>query len=94
MRDEIFKELQEIKQLTLIGAKNALTMNEASFLTGLSKNHLYKLVSGRKIPYYKSDGGKLTYFSKAELEKWLLMHRVPTNDEIDEKASDLLISKK
>ena len=48
--DNILKELQEIKNLTLLGAKQALTMNDAALFTGLSKSHLYKLVCFRDIP--------------------------------------------
>ncbi|KAA6344873.1 hypothetical protein EZS27_007519 [termite gut metagenome] len=90
----IHGELQEIKQLTLLSAKKALTMSDASLLTGLSKSHLYKLVCAKKIPYYKSQGGKLTYFEKAELEAWQLMHRVSTTDEIQSQAATYVITGK
>jgi len=84
--DEVLKELQELKNLTLLGAKQALTMGDAALLTGLSKSHLYKLVCFRQIPYYKSNGGKLTYFDKDELNKWMLSRRAKTNDEIEADA--------
>jgi excisionase family DNA binding protein len=76
----IQSELQEIKQLTLLAAKKALTMSDASLLTGLSKSHIYKCVCRKEIPYYKSSGGKLTYFDKDELNAWMLQHRVNTNN--------------
>ncbi|KAA6301931.1 MAG: hypothetical protein EZS26_001934 [Candidatus Ordinivivax streblomastigis] len=87
--EDVYRELQVLKQLTLLGAKKALTMNDASLLTGLSKSHIYKLVCAKKIPYYKSEGGKLTYFEKSELEAWQLMHRVSTNAEIEAQAQML-----
>jgi excisionase family DNA binding protein len=87
MEEKILEELQELKNLTLIGAKQALTMNDAALLTGLSKSHLYKLVCGKSIPYYKSSGGKLTYFDKDELTAWMLQHRVSTTTEIEQQAS-------
>ena len=86
--DEVLKELQELKQLAVLGAKTALTMNDVVLLTGLSKSHLYKLVWSKKIPYYKSDGGKMTYFNKQEIEDWLLAYRVPTEDEHKQKVLD------
>jgi excisionase family DNA binding protein len=91
---EIKSELQEIKQLTLLGAKQALTMSEAALLTGLSKSHLYKLVCYKKIPYYKSDGGKLTYFDKQELTAWQLQHRVKTVDELETEAATYCVTGK
>jgi excisionase family DNA binding protein len=86
--------LQEIKQLTLLGAKRALTMTDASLLTGLSKSHLYKLVCRKAIPYYKSDGGKLTYFDKSEVESWQLQHRVKTTNELETEAANYLVTGK
>ncbi|MDR2083716.1 MAG: helix-turn-helix domain-containing protein [Bacteroidales bacterium] len=79
--------MQEIRQLTMLGVKEALTMNDASLFTGLSKSHLYKLVCSKKIPYYKSDGGKFTYFDKEELTKWMLQHRIKTADEVEQEAT-------
>lgn len=84
--NEVLKQLQELKQLTLLGAKNVLTMDEAALLTGLSKSHLYKLVCGKKIPYYKSDGGKITYFKKQEIEEWCLRRRIATAEETEQAA--------
>jgi len=89
----ILNELQELKKLTLLGAKKALTMSDAALLTGLSKSHIYKMVCAKQIPYYKSQGGKLTYFDRDELNRWLLQHRVKTNDEIETEAANYIIRK-
>lgn len=94
MADEILKELQKLKELTLLSAKTALTMNDVADLTGLSKSHIYKLVCTKKIPYYKSEGGKFTYFNKEEINKWLLAHRVPTTDEVEAQAVNYVVSNK
>ncbi|GHT50087.1 hypothetical protein FACS189440_16900 [Bacteroidia bacterium] len=92
--DEVLRALQEIKQLTILGAKQALTMSDASLLTGLSKSHLYKLVCRKAIPYYKSDGGKLTYFDKNEVTAWQLQHRVKTASELETEAANYLVTGK
>jgi len=93
MENEILKEFQGLKNLTLLGAKQALTMDDAALLTGLSKSHLYKLCCKKSIPYYKN-GGKLTYFDKGELTEWLLQHRVKTNDELTAEAVTYVVNKK
>ena len=90
--DEILKQLQELKNLTLLGAKKALTMSDCALLTGLSKSHLYKLVCRKAIPYYKSQGGKLTYFDKSEVEAWQLQHRVKTQSEIETQAANYIVT--
>lgn len=91
MENLILNELQELKKLTLLGVKKALSMNDCAILTGLSKSHLYKLVMNKKIPYWKSEGGKITYFDKQEIEAWLLQHRVKTADEIATEAANYVV---
>jgi len=92
MEGQLLNELQKIRELTLLGIKKALTMTDASLLTGLSKSHLYKLVCAKKIPYYKSQGGKLTYFDRRELEAWMLSGRIKTNAELEQEAADFLVA--
>ena len=65
--------------------KNVLTLNEACEFTGLSKAYMYKLTSTRQIPHSKPMG-KMVYFERSVLEKWLLQNRVLTVSESEEKA--------
>jgi len=85
--DEILKELRELKILATLFVKQALTMNDASLFTGLSKSQLYKLVSLKKIPHYKNAGGKLIFFDKDELTEWMLQNRVKTKKEVESEAA-------
>jgi excisionase family DNA binding protein len=66
----------EVRRVTLLVQKKALTMDEAVLLTGLKKSYLYRLCSTRKIPHHKSEGGKVTYFDRQELEDWMLHQKV------------------
>lgn len=50
---EIKQQLAEIKALTLLAAKEMLTMDDAVLYTGLGKSYLYVLTCKNKIPYYK-----------------------------------------
>jgi len=93
--DDILKKLQELENLALLGSKEALTMNEAILLTGLSRSHLYKLTHRRKIPYFKAkEGGRNNYFSKTELTNWLLHRRIKPNDELAAEADTYVINRK
>jgi excisionase family DNA binding protein len=94
MEETILNELREIKQLTVLSGKRALTMSDAALLTGLSKSCLYKKVMNKEIPYYKSDAGKLTYFNKSEVEAWCLKHRVKTADELETEAATYIVTGK
>jgi excisionase family DNA binding protein len=77
--------VSEIKAL-LLSQKTVLTFNEVVVYTGLSKSHLYKLTSTNQIPCY-CPKGKLLYFSKTEIDKYLLSNRKKSSEELDSEAS-------
>lgn len=79
-------ERQQGIEKMMLSQKNALTFDEGAIFTGISKSHLYKLTSASIVPHYKPRG-KMIYFDRAELEKWLLQNRVTPTDEIEAKAS-------
>ena len=90
--NEIKQQLAEIKELTLLAAKEMLTMNDAVLYTGLGKSYLYVLTCKNKIPYYKPNG-KNIYFKKSELNDWLQRGRVNSIAEAEQVASKYLMEK-
>ena len=88
----IEERLDRIERLTLLSAKDALTMDDAAAYTGLSKSYLYRLVCQKKVPHWKSVGGKQTYFAKSELRDWLLRYRVSTIEEAQQKAAAYVLN--
>ena len=89
---ELSDKLNEIGRYAVIAAKEVLDLDEASFLTGFSTGHLYRLTSQRLIPHYKKN--RKLYFKKAELEAWMLEDRVLTAAEIDSAASTYVATHK
>ena len=88
-------DYKELMKLVSLGTKTAITMTETARLMGVSKSHLYRLVCQKKIPNYKAAGnGKITYFNKDEVTKWLLHHRVKTSSEIESKAATYCVTGK
>lgn len=96
MSDTEFKvitdRLDRIERLALIGSKNVLDLEETAVLTGLSKGHLYRLTSDRQIPHFKKN--RKLYFSKKEVEDWMLEHRVQSESDIESKAENYLATHK
>jgi len=82
---EINERLSNIEAL-LLAQKTVLNFNEVAAYTGLSKSYLYKLTSTGGIPCYKPQG-KQVYFSKQEIDNWLLQNRKATNDELESQAA-------
>lgn len=88
--NEIKEQLNRIEAGTLL-KKEVLTFDEACRFTGLGKPYMYKLTSGQRVPFYKPFG-KMCFYSKVELEIWLLQNQVKTCDEIEAQASTYLVT--
>ena len=88
------KELSELEKITLLGVKQVLTSEEVTLFTGLSKSTLHKLTSAKKIPYYKSRGGKINYYHKDDITKWMLDCRIKTTDEVEEESLEYVAEKR
>lgn len=83
---EILTKLENIERNSLLAAKNVLSIDDVVLLTGLSKSYLYRLTSTKQIPYYKPNG-KLAYFDRQEIERWMLQNRVDCKQDAEHKAA-------
>ena len=81
---ELMKRVSMIEE-NLFSNKDVFNSEEACAYLGISESLLYKLTAGREILHYKPRGKNL-FFSKAELDEWLLQHYEPTVDEIMSNA--------
>lgn len=84
MEERILFELGELKRLTLLSAKNVLTLDDVVLLTGLSKSAIYKKTCLREIPHFRQ--GKFLYFNRNEIEAWMQSNRVASTHEIQSDA--------
>ena len=91
MSINIEEKLVSIEKL-LLGQKNVLTFDEGCEFTGLSKTYMYKLTHQSRIPFFKPHG-KNIYFSREELEKWLMQNSVKTKDQIDRETTDYVMTR-
>ena len=70
-----------------------LNLLEAPKFLDLSRSHLYKLTSERKIPHFKPNGKKI-YFDRSELVQWLKRKPARTLEETEENAASYIVSGK
>lgn len=84
--------IQQLEK-SLYQAKNILSFEEACAFLNFSKSYLYKLTSTCAIPHFKPSG-KMVYFEREELEKWLRQNPVKTKDQIEMEASSYILKKK
>jgi len=83
---------QRVQQLenSLYQAKEILSFEEACVFLNFSKSYLYKLTSACAIPHYKPSG-KMVYFEREELEKWLRQNPVKTKEQIEMDANAYIL---
>lgn len=90
--EKISQQLDEIKVLILLSAKNVLTIDEVALLTDLSVSCLYKKTCSRQIPFYRS--GKRIYFNRKEIEDWMMKcHTVANSGTEQDMVSDNPVDK-
>jgi excisionase family DNA binding protein len=85
MEKNLQKLLEQIQQ-----DERPLTLPEAAEYLGVSKSHLYKLTFSNKITFYKP-AGKLLYFKKSDLNKYLFRNRKASEMELEQKALDYVV---
>lgn len=84
------EQLNRIEAATL-SQKSVLTFEEACRFSGLSRSKLYKHTSANTVPFSKPFG-KLVYFDRLKLEKWMLQNPISTTDEIETQAQKYCMS--
>lgn len=72
-------------QANILSQKNVLTFEEAARYTGFSRSYLYKLTHRQRIPCSKP-AGKMLFFSRVELDNWLLTNQAE-KEEIESLAA-------
>lgn len=83
----IQQKLDEIKAITTLSVKNALTVDEAAVYMGMSAEYIRKMCKTRKIKSYRSKSGRGIYLHKADLDKWMLHTEVNTGEHINAEAA-------
>ncbi len=88
---EINFRLEQIEKL-LKGRKTVLSLREAAEYLGLSVSYLYKLSASGTVPHSKPNGKKV-YFSKNDLDAWMVGNRRKGASEAEQDACNYLTFK-
>ncbi len=84
----IAADITEMK-IALLHSKTIFSPKDAAQYMGISQSTLYKLTSAGIIPFSKPNG-KLIYFSKAGLDRWLLSNPSKSAEQKDIEAATYL----
>lgn len=74
----------------MIEKRQMLTSSEAAEYLGIKRSYLYKMTMRKVIPYFKP-GGKMAFFAKEDLDRWLTSARISSQTEIDEEAAHYIV---
>jgi excisionase family DNA binding protein len=92
MEERIEELLEKIERLSLLAAKNVLTVSDLAVLIGVSESRIRHMVHDNDLPYYRQ--GKKIFFKKSEIEDWQLDTRVPSRQEVENKADTYITLKR
>lgn len=81
MDAELDKRLKHIEGLSVLSAKEVLSVKDVSLLTGLKESYIRKLVEQCRLPHYRPMGKRI-YFEKSDIYSFLRTNRVPSVTEI------------
>ena len=83
MDADLQERLDRIERLTLLSAKNVLTVDDVALLLGRSPKTIRNQIAA--IPHYKN--GKSVYFRREELEQWQCQVKcTPINELINQPS--------
>ena len=89
---EIIEKLDRIEK-HLLSTKKVFNIEDLSLYSGMAVSHIYKLTYSLKIPFSKP-GGKLIFFDKEEIDKWLLGKKIKSVNDIEIEALDYISKNK
>lgn len=89
----IIDRLENIEKMLTeqaLATKEVLNFNEAALFLDLSKSHLYKLTSQKRIPHFCPEGKKI-YFQRTDLQSWLLRNKQEEEETVEQRLNNLTI---
>jgi excisionase family DNA binding protein len=82
----IWQRLDEIKMITTISTKKALTVEEAATYMGMDADYVRRMAKTKKIKSYRSKTGRGIYLHKADLDNWMMYREVNTTEFLLDEA--------
>ncbi len=93
--DLIINRLENIEKLLAeqaLAKKDVLNFKEAALFLDLSKSHLYKLTSQKRILHFCPEGKRI-YFLREDLQNWLLRNKQEEEETAQQRVDSLTIGK-
>ncbi|HEY1194744.1 helix-turn-helix domain-containing protein [Flavobacterium sp.] len=82
---ELLQKLNRLESLIIGTSKQILNVDDVVNYTGFSKSYVYKLVHKNILPYSKPNNRTL-FFTKKEIDEWLLQNKSKSISQIEQEA--------
>jgi len=89
----IIEKLTNLEKLIIGTTKQIFTVDDVVNYTGFSKSYVYKLVHNNILPYSKPNN-KTLFFTKSEIDEWLLQNKSKSISQIQKEATSYTNSHK
>lgn len=89
----ILQKLDRLESLIIGTSKQILNVDDVVNYTGFSKSYVYKLVHKNILPYSKPNNRTL-FFTKKEIDEWLLQNKSKSISQIEQEALNYTSSSK
>ena len=89
----ILQKLNRLENLIIGTSKQIFTVEDVVNYTGFSKSYVYKLVHKNILPYSKPNNRTL-FFTKSEIDEWLLQNKSKSIAQIEQEAINYTSSSK
>lgn len=88
-KTSVLEVMTQIRDLLLHQAE-IWTIDTFCTYTGFEKSYVYKMTSQKKLPHYKTPGGKTIMFKRSEVIEYMTSNRIKTRVELDQEAESIL----
>ena len=88
-KTSVLEVMTQIRDL-LLHQGEIWTIDTFCTYTGFEKSYVYKMTSQKKIPHYKTPGGKTIIFKRVEIIDYMTSNRIKTRVELDMEAETVI----
>lgn len=92
--ESLCQRVDALERAARFGFKKVLTVKEVASFLNKSERTIRQMMADNVIPFYKNKKGTRNYFSRTEIEEYLLSRKVPTQQETEQAAATYNVLRK
>lgn len=90
--NHLLEEVNSLKE-NLAFNKSTFNVKDFSAYSGIKESYIYKIV-GQELIKYSKPNGKMLFFNKSDIDRFLLQNPIKPKSEIEQEAIEFSLKKK